>query len=113
MAQCLLERMQEIKAMKPERPFKTAICTDYERLLFTCQKALDTWREQRERVVTNGVSNKRASAELLRLQADYAHAYSRLESHEDKCNLCRFVSKIGSRNYSGNSTSNLEEKSVA
>jgi hypothetical protein len=31
--------------------FKTAIGTDYENPLFTCQKALKNWRDRREKVV--------------------------------------------------------------
>jgi hypothetical protein len=93
--------------------FKTAICSDYEKLLFACQKALEVWRERREEVVTNGFACKETANELLRLQADYARAYSRLEGHDDRCPLCRFVSKIGGRNYSSISTAALEKKSIA
>jgi len=99
--------------MKPERSFKTAVCSDYENLLFACQRALESWRTRREEVATLGFANRKASEELLRLQADYARAYSRLESHEDKCELCRFVSKIGGRNYAAISAAALERKSVA
>jgi len=31
------------------------------------------------------------------LQALYARAYARLEAHEKRCELCRFVAKIGGR----------------
>jgi hypothetical protein len=99
--------------MKPEYSFKTAICTEYENLLFACQKALESWRARREQVATNGFASRKTSDELLRLQADYARAYSRLESHADKCELCRFVSKIGGRNYASISTAALDKKSVA
>ena len=84
--------------MKAEFSFKTAVCTDYENLLIACQKALETWRKRREEVAKFGSNGKEASDELLRLQADYAKAYSRLEKHQDKCELCYFVSEIGRRN---------------
>jgi hypothetical protein len=99
--------------MKEEHFFKTAICTDYENLLFACQKALELWRTRREEVASTGFASKKTSDELLRLQADYARSYSRLERHEDHCELCRFVSKIGGRNYSAISTAALEKKPIA
>jgi hypothetical protein len=99
--------------MNPVHSFRTAICTDYEKLLFACHKALGSWQAAREEVATNGFSGKKKSDELLRLQADYARAYARLESHEDKCELCRFVSKIGGRNYAAISTAALAKKTVA
>jgi hypothetical protein len=108
---CILFQWEE--AMKLERSFKTAICTDYENLLFACQRALESWRARREAATTNGFASKKTADDLLRLQADYARAYSRLESHEEKCELCRFVSKIGGRNYAAISTAAFEKKSVA
>jgi muconolactone delta-isomerase len=99
--------------MKSELSFKTAICTDYENLLFSCQKALESWRARREEAASQGFASKKTSDELLRLQADYASAYSRLESHEERCSLCRFVSKIGGRNYSSISVAALEKKPSA
>lgn len=99
--------------MHSQREFKTAICTNYETLLFACQKALESWRARREEVVTQGFASKETADELQRLQANYARAYSRLESHEDRCNLCRFVSKIGGRNHSAVSTFALEKKHSA
>jgi len=96
--------------MKTELSFKTAICNEYENLLFACQKALENWRTRREEIASLGFASKKTSDELLRLQADYARAYSRLESHEEHCELCRFVSKIGGRNYSSISVAALEKK---
>jgi molecular chaperone GrpE (heat shock protein) len=85
--------------MSAQLSFKTAVCTEYEHLLIACQKALETWREQREEIAKLGSKKKEATDELLRLQADYAKAYSRLKKHQDDCALCRFVSKIGSRSF--------------
>lgn len=99
--------------MHSQHSFKTAICTDYEKLLFACQKALENWRTHREEVIAQGFASKQTADELVRLQADYARAYSRLESHEHHCELCRFVSKIGGRNHSAISTAALEKKSFA
>jgi hypothetical protein len=99
--------------MNSELSFKTAVCTEYERLLFVCQKTLEIWRNRREEVAHSDLHGKEAAAELLRLQADYAKAYSRLEKHEDNCELCRFVSKIGGRNYASISESALDKKRSA
>ena len=99
--------------MNTEYSFKTAICSEYENLLFECQKALVNWRDRREQVASFGFASKKTSDELLKLQACYARAYSRLESHDEKCELCRFVSKIGGRNHAAITTAALERKSVA
>jgi len=84
--------------MSTELSFKTAICTEYEDLLFACQKALETWRERREETTLFRFDGRSTGEELLRLQAEYARSYSRLERHADNCELCSFVSRVGSRN---------------
>jgi hypothetical protein len=96
--------------MTSDLSFKTAICDQYEKLLVTCQKALESWKAKREEIATFGMRGKADANELLRLQADYAKAYSRLERHEDNCELCRFVSKIGGRNYASVSTAMLDKR---
>ena len=93
--------------------FKTAICTDYEDLLFACQRALENWNARREEIVTHGFASKQTADELVHLAAAYARAYSHLESHKERCELCRFVSKIGGRNYPSISVAALEKKPVA
>jgi hypothetical protein len=100
--------MQE-EAMHLEPSFKTAICTEYEKLLFACQKTLESWRNRREEVDPHGFLDKEIGDELVRLQANYARAYSRLATHDKHCELCRFVSKIGNRNYSTVSSAALRQ----
>jgi hypothetical protein len=80
--------------------FKTAVCTDYESLLVACQIALKAWRERREEIARLGPRRKEEGEQLLRLQADYAKKYSRLKRHQDTCETCCFVSKIGKQNFS-------------
>jgi transcriptional antiterminator Rof (Rho-off) len=92
--------------MSTELSFKTAVCTDYENLLLACQMALETWRKLREEVVTRESMSKDEANELLRLQAAYAKGYSRLKKHQDTCELCRFVSKVGKDNFASISTLN-------
>jgi hypothetical protein len=38
--------------------------------------------------------NKEVGGELLRLQANYAKAYARLEQHNRDCDLCQFVTRM-------------------
>jgi len=99
--------------MNPELSFKTSVCTEYERLLNVCQKALERWKSQREECASAGLTGKKVADELLRLQADYAKAYSRLERHGDKCELCRFVSKLGGRNNASIPNGVLDKKRLA
>jgi hypothetical protein len=96
--------------MNQELSFKTAVCSDYERLLITCHNAMELWRNRREELSASRPVPKEAADELLRLQAAYAKAYSRVEKHNDNCELCRFVSKIGGRNNAAISDPALERR---
>jgi hypothetical protein len=99
--------------MQSQHSFKTAFCTEYEKLLFACQKALEDWRTRREEVEAIGFVSKRTADDLVKLQTNYARAYTKLESHEDFCELCQFVTRIGEQNVAPISTSALESKYFA
>ncbi len=99
--------------MVSELSYKTAICTEYERLLCACVTALDTWQNLREVIAASHTRNRSEGDELLRLQADYAKAYSRLERHKDSCKLCHFVSKIAGQNDTSISTAVMDRKNSA
>lgn len=99
--------------MHADHPFKTAICTDYENLLFACQRALENSCARREEVATHGFATKATADELVSFQIAFARAYSRLESHKERCELCRFVSRISGRNRSEISVAALEKNPVA
>ena|SRR5664279_2720557 len=99
--------------MISELSYKTAFCTDYERLLCASVDALNRWRERREQISSSCITGKEVGDELMRLQADYAKAYSRLEKHKDYCELCRFVSKIAGRSDASVSTAVMERKHSA
>ncbi|HKM66928.1 MAG TPA: hypothetical protein VJX70_07165 [Candidatus Acidoferrum sp.] len=77
--------------MNNELEFRTAICSDYESLLKESQQALVTWRERSEEVSRFGLHGKQIGAELQKLQAEYARAYSRLEQHAKHCLICQFT----------------------
>jgi hypothetical protein len=98
--------------MNRQLPFKSAVCTDYENLLFGCQKALESLRARREEIFARNFA-KESADELARLHTDYERAYSRLETHEKRCEICQFVSKIGGRNYSSASASASQKKHFA
>ena len=93
--------------------YKTAFCSTYERLLYACAQSLDAWRDLREEIACSSLTSKEAGDELMRLQADYAKAYSRREKHRDNCELCRFVSKISGRNEASLSVAFIDEKDSA
>lgn len=96
--------------MHSEHSFRTAICTDYEKLLFAYQRALEKLHHRRQQVAARGFAGKNIGDELLRLEAAYARTYAHLESHDERCPLCRFVSKLGHRNFSSSSIAGLEKK---
>jgi hypothetical protein len=85
------------ETMNLQLSFKTAICAEYERLLHECQRSLENWRRRREEVGEAHLRGKEIGDELQRLQANYAKAYSKLNKHDKRCELCRFVSKISGR----------------
>jgi hypothetical protein len=99
--------------MEGELFYKTAFCSKYERLLCVCVQSLDAWQNLREEIANSGLGNKQAGDELMRLQADYAKAYSRLEKHKDDCELCHFVSKISGRNEASLSVAVMDKKHSA
>lgn len=77
----------------------SGVCPEYQFLLGSCQKALVTWQRLRTSVERTPFAGQRTIAELKRLQADYARAYSLLESHEHTCPTCQYVSKIGALDF--------------
>ncbi len=83
--------------MNSERSFQTAFCSEYESLLYECQLAKETcaeWRAQMNSPLSAKNLNREVASELLRLQANYAKAYSLLENHVHECDLCQFVTRM-------------------
>lgn len=93
--------------------YKTAVCMEYERLLSTCVNALEKWRNRREELSNRHLNGRAVGDELMRLQADYAKAYWQLERHNDNCELCRFVARIGRQTMASVSTAVMERKNSA
>ena len=72
----------------------TAVCTEYQRLLDECQRALEIWNEHRAEVCQSHLSGKEAGDELLRLQAKYARAYTVLQRHAHTCSICQLCEEL-------------------
>jgi hypothetical protein len=99
--------------MHQEFSFETSLCSEYERLLTICQKALDNWKNRREQIVSSGTSGKQVAAELLRLQANFAKANAQLQQHKGNCELCCLVAQIGGHDFAAISNSALDKKCSA
>jgi hypothetical protein len=74
---------------------RLAVCPEYQRLLQSCQKALTAWQQRRTRAERGTLAAARARADIKRLQSDYARMCAQLESHEQFCQHCQYVSKVG------------------
>jgi hypothetical protein len=73
---------------------RTAVCTEYERLLKESHQALAEFNEHLAGVLTFDMGVKKWDDELRKRQAKYAKAYCNLQNHARNCELCTFVSGI-------------------
>jgi len=73
-------------------PRREVFCTEYEGMLDECQNALTTWSTRREESWRMGLRGRELGAELVRLQANFAKAYARLQKHIHECPVCAYVS---------------------
>ena len=80
--------------MANQLPAGAIICSEYQKLLEASAGARGMWSKLREEICWAQVVPKKAIDELLRLQAKYAKAYSRLQRHVYTCDRCQSVSKI-------------------
>jgi hypothetical protein len=94
--------------MNKQFSVETAICTEHQRLLAECQRALEIWNEHRAEFCQFRPMAREAGDELLRLQAKYARAFTVLQNHEHNCSLCRLPSRIEVRD-SENSSDALSD----
>jgi hypothetical protein len=74
-------------------PFSTAVCAEYEMLLNECRAALEAWEDRRKEVSRPQLDGKEIGNELLRLQADFARAYTMLREHGSNCEICQLLQK--------------------
>lgn len=111
LAHNVLPSTSRMSVMHSQPSFRTAICSDYEKLLFACQRELENLLHLQQQIASLPFADAHTSNQLLRLEAAYARAYAHLESHDEDCQLCHFVSKLGHRNLSSSSIAGLQKKS--
>jgi hypothetical protein len=80
--------------MKKQPSMNGILCEEYQRLLEESASARRRWYERRSEICRVHLVGKETGNELLRLQANYARAYTLLEKHIHTCSLCRLVSRI-------------------
>jgi hypothetical protein len=73
---------------------RTAVCTEYRRLLTESQQALGEFNAHLAGVLSSGGSGKEWDDELRKRQAKYAKAYRHLQNHARDCELCQFALRI-------------------
>jgi hypothetical protein len=73
---------------------QVGVCPEYQLLLERCQSALILWQQRRSSAERSYFVRAAAIEELNRLRENYAQAYARLESHEQSCRTCQYISKI-------------------
>ena len=73
---------------------RIGVCTEYQRLLGSCQRSLAAWQQRRTLADRDPLARLRSRQELKHLQDDYARAYALLENHEHFCQACEYISKV-------------------
>jgi len=86
--------MQDLNTMNEELSFTDAFCSEYEKLLDDCQRALCAWSERSETARRSQSSGESVGRELLRLQARFAKSYAILQKHTHICNRCLAVANM-------------------
>lgn len=74
--------------------FEHILCSEYERLLDDCQRALAAWDERCECIRKANLSEEDADRELLRLQVRFATSYVILQRHAHFCERCKNSQRI-------------------
>lgn len=80
--------------MSRQSSIEPQLCTERQRLLEECEKALKIWDEHRAEFCEFRSISREAGDELLSLQAKYARAYTVLQNHKRNCSVCQLVSGV-------------------
>ena len=80
--------------MAKQLSITTVVCSDYQKLLEASKHAREIWDERRGEICSLRLVSKESGDELLRLQANYARAYTLLRKHAQDCRRCQRVSRI-------------------
>lgn len=92
---------------------RTPVCPDYENLLQECRGALEVWQRRRTQLYRDSRNVRNMSMELEQLQGKYVKTYALLEKHEQSCQRCQYVSKIGGLDFESMSHAVMAYKSAA
>lgn len=74
---------------------RIAVCPEYQRLLQSCQQALAMWQRKKTHAERETMAGPRVRTQLRQLQDGYTRAYAALEGHEQYCQTCQYISKVG------------------
>jgi hypothetical protein len=74
---------------------RIGVCSEYQRLLHSCQIALSAWQQRQSVVGKDPIAAPKLRPQLKRLQDQYARASAQLESHEQFCQTCQYIAKVG------------------
>jgi hypothetical protein len=87
--------------MREQLTLETMVCSEYQRLLEECERALKAWNEHRSKFCRSRLIGKEEGDELLLLQAKYARAYVLLQRHAHNCLRCSYDPQIARCNSGG------------
>src|SRR5262249_48680303 len=71
-----------------------AACSEYEALLMKSSAALTAWKNGRTEIRRSGRKGRSADNELRILQANFAKAYSELQTHARDCHVCQMPALV-------------------
>jgi hypothetical protein len=80
--------------MSMESDIRPAACTKYETLLQSARLALEAWENGRAEIRSSGRRGRKADDELRILQAHFAKAYARLQTHALDCEVCQMPALV-------------------
>jgi len=83
--------------MNKQLSVQTTVCDVYQRLLEESQSALEFLNAHSAQICHSHLTGKEAGDELLRLQANFARAYTVLQNHTHNCLRCHLVSRVEAR----------------
>jgi hypothetical protein len=84
--------------MSKQISIATSVCHEYQRLLEESQSALEYLNAHQAQICHSHLVAKEAGDELLRLQANFARAYTVLQNHARNCFRCHLLSRVEARN---------------
>jgi hypothetical protein len=64
-------------------------CKEHLKLVCACDEASERWRTRLHLAMLLGFAGNEGLDELVRLKNDFWTAHSRLEAHDDSCEICR------------------------